>query len=154
MKGSARYFKQVILELCKDGSKIQKAECQQLISQISENNDRITKARELLMEASIDANDYKIIKKETEDRIVRLEATLNEVISKKTDSTNQVEKLVDAAIDFLKVIDNIYFVSSIENKKKIISSTFPEKWVFDGAEHRTGITNSAADIMHHQINKD
>lgn len=63
----------------KDGSKFQKTECQELICQISENNDRITKARELLMEASIDANDYKIIKKETEDRMVRLEATLNEL---------------------------------------------------------------------------
>ena len=153
LKGSAKHFKQVILEMCKDGSKFQKAECQELICQISENNNRITKARELLMEASIDANDYKIIKKETEDKIVRLEAMLNEVISKKTDSTNQVEKLIDAAIDVLKVIDTVYFVSSIETKKKIISSTFPEKWVFDGAVHRTGLTNSAAELMR-QINKE
>ena len=34
------------------------------------------------MAECIDANDYKIIKKEPENKIVRLEATLDEVISK------------------------------------------------------------------------
>jgi site-specific DNA recombinase len=153
LKGSARYFKQLILEMCKDGSEFQKTEYQKLISQISEYNDKVTKARELLLAESIDANDYKIIKKEAEDKIVRLEATLNEVKSKKTDSTNQVEKLIDTVIDVLKAIDTLYFLSSIENKKKIISSIFPEKWVFDGAQHRTGLTNAAAELMR-QINKE
>lgn len=101
----------------KDGSKFQKTECQELICQISENNDRITKARELLMEASIDANDYKIIKKETEDRMVRLEATLNELspqvlvlilhllqinkeLEQKKRSSNRSDRITKKASDF------------------------------------------------------
>lgn len=51
-----------------------------LKAQVTENNNRITKAREFLLNDSIDQSDYKLIKMEAEEKIARLEASLNEFI--------------------------------------------------------------------------
>ena len=54
----------------------QASERQQLINQLKDANKRVTKGRDLLLDGAIQADDYRIIKRECEDKICRLEAKL------------------------------------------------------------------------------
>ena len=69
--GMAEVFKEVVCDLYKDGRQLELGEKKLFISQITENNNRITKARELLLNDGLDQSEYKMIKKEAEEKIVR-----------------------------------------------------------------------------------
>ena len=103
---------------------------------LNKQNNRITKARELLLAGDIDGTDYKTIKVEAERTIMRLEANLTEIPSN-TMSINQVEEVLDRAIDKLTKLDVIYWKSDIKVQREIIGSMFPEKFTFEQLIHRT-----------------
>src|SRR5690606_26777275 len=88
---------------------------------------------DLLLAGDIEADDYRIIKSESEERINRLEAKLAATI---TDSTD-IEPLLNKAISNISQLDILYQIGSIIQKRKIISSMFPEKLTFDGFQYRT-----------------
>lgn len=62
-----------------------------------------------------------------------------------------IEGLVYKAVETLKKLDLLYIEADIKGKREIIGSTFPEKWIFQDGEHRTGKVNEAA-LLIYQIN--
>ncbi len=145
--GMSELFKEIVSDLYKDTGKHRQEERKKIISEVTENNNRITKARELLLKDNIDPEDYKLIKKESEEKILRLEAKLADFNSPSILSIN-IEGLIDKAVENLKKLDLLYINGDIEAKRKIIGSIFPEKWTFDGTEHRTGQANKAASLIY------
>ena len=99
----------------------------------------------------IDGDDFKVIKKECEDRIIRLQLELEE-LSAKVSHGLDMDLLVDEAINNLKNIHNFYSEADIEGKRYIAGIFYPEKWVFDG-EHRTTKVNDSAMLIYHINNK-
>jgi site-specific DNA recombinase len=148
--GMAEVFKEVVCDLYKDGRQLELGEKKIFISQITENNNRITKARELLLNDGLDQSEYKMIKKEAEEKIVRLEAKLNDFAANSSASLN-IEGLVYKAVENLQKLDLLYLNADIEGQRFIIGSMFPEKWTYSETGHRTGIVNQAA-LLIYQIN--
>ena len=110
---------------------------------LEEANKRLSKARELLLCGDIEADDYRTIKAESEERINRLEAKLTTSV---TDTTN-IEPLWDKAISSISQLDVLYENGTVTQKRKIIGSMFPEKLTFDGFQYRTTRINEALNLM-------
>jgi DNA invertase Pin-like site-specific DNA recombinase len=150
--GIAELYTQVVLDGYQDASRFTVDARKKLITQITDQNTRLGKARELLLLNDIDPEDYKIIKKECEARITRLEAELNELatsVTPKIDLPSIVEKAVSNMIN----LDSIYLKADISKKREIIGSMFREKLCFDGTQHRTGRPNDAASLIYLINNK-
>ncbi|MEO8111588.1 MAG: hypothetical protein ABI594_16200 [Ginsengibacter sp.] len=91
----------------------------------------MSKARELLLAEDIDVQDYRIIKAESESKINRLEVQLTASV---IDTTN-IEPLWNRAISNISQLDVLYTEGTVTQKRKIISSMFPEKSTFDGFQY-------------------
>ena len=111
--------------------------------QLDEVNKRLSKARELLLTEDIDVQDYRIIKAESESKINRLEVQLTASV---IDTTN-IEPLWNKAISNISQLDVLYTEGTVTQKRKIISSMFPEKLTFDSFQYRTTRVNEAIRLM-------
>lgn len=111
----AELFREVVCDLYKDGKQFEQDEKKNLISQITDNNNRITKARE-----------YKLIKSEAEEKIVRLEAKLTDFTSSSGTSVD-IDALVYKAIENLKKLDLLYFNADIERSEVYHRFDVPRK---------------------------
>jgi site-specific DNA recombinase len=120
-----------------------------VVSQINRLSDRLTKAREHLMNDTIDAADYRVIKLECESQIKALESQLGNYQK----SGNTGEAIINEGVKALCQIEFLYNTDDMERKRSFIGSMFPEKLWFDGHEHRTTRLNDGARIMY-QINKE
>lgn len=124
----------------------------ELVTEISENNNKLTKLRTLLLSDDIDSQDYKLMKNECDERIVRLEAELNKLKQSNTEKTD-FSALVDGALLRLNILFKLYRNGNIEEKRFIIGSTFPEKVMFFENKCRTTNMNSAARLIYLINNK-
>ena len=138
-----KLYKEVIVNRYNEKTKAQKGDIQQITLQLQEENKRLSKARELLLCGDIEAEDYRIMKSEIEARITRLEAKLTGSVN---DSEN-IEPLWDRAISNISNLDSLYENGNITQKRKIISSVFPEKLTFDGFQFRTKRVNEAIECI-------
>nr|MDQ3395614.1 recombinase family protein [Bacteroidota bacterium] len=77
----AELFKEVVSDIFKEETQYYQNERKKYISQITEQNNRLTKSRELLLTDAIDASDYKLIKSECEEKIAKLEAELKDFVT-------------------------------------------------------------------------
>jgi site-specific DNA recombinase len=96
-----------------------------------------------LLAGDIEGDDYRTIKSESEEKIHRLEAKLTAFVTETTD----IEPLLNKAISNISQLDVLYANGSITQKRRIISSMFPEKLTFDGFQYRTNRLNEAINLM-------
>ncbi len=136
-------YKEVISSTFKSKTRLQRNEVTQLSAQLDEANKRLSKARDLLLAGDIEANDYRTINSETEEKIHRLEAKLTASVTETTD----IEPLLNKVISNISQLNVLYSNGSIIQKRKIISSMFPEKLTFDGFQYRTTRVNEAIRLM-------
>ncbi|HEY0056318.1 MAG TPA: recombinase family protein [Pedobacter sp.] len=145
--GIAELYKEIITDVYKDETKFYQNERKKYISELTEQSNKITKARELLLTDAIDSNDFKIIKTECESKIEKIEAKLKD-FSKESSKNLDVESILEKAIHNLENLVYIYENGNIEEKRMIIGSTYAEKWTFDGTGHRTAKVNSAMELIY------
>jgi site-specific DNA recombinase len=138
-----KLFKEIIISVFKSKTNIQRTEAKQLSSQLEEAIKRLSKARDLLLAGDIEADDYRTIKSETEEKINRFEAKLAVSVKDTTD----IEPLLNTAISNISQLDVLYTKGSVTQKRRIIGSMFPEKLTFDGFEYRTTRVNEAITLM-------
>jgi site-specific DNA recombinase len=136
-------YKEVIVSVFKAKTRIAHSDIKQLNSRLDEANRRLSKARELLLIGDIDAHDYRVIKGDCEERINRLETQLTASVT----YTTNIEPLWDRAISNVSQLDVLYTEGTVTQKRKIISSMFPEKLTFDGFQYRTNRINEAINLM-------
>ena len=135
--------KDVITSTYKSKERGERDEQKDLKLQLQEVNSRIVKARELLLCGDIEGDDYRAIKSECEEKINRLEAKLKAAVSFQT----TVEPLWDKAFSNIAQLDTLYKEGTVELKRKIVGSMFPENIVFDGCQHRTKRLNEIINII-------
>ncbi|AZB11940.1 recombinase family protein [Chryseobacterium sp. G0162] len=112
-----------------------------IISEIETYNAKIALARDKLLAEKIEDDDYMIIKAQSKQKIEILENELHSCLV----ATRNPEKVDDRLNKALSVISNLsllYQSSSVEAKRKIISSIYPENLEFTGIEYRTTRVNS------------
>ncbi|MGM9475182.1 recombinase family protein [Pedobacter sp. GSP4] len=120
----------------------------QKLEQIAEQNKRKSRVLELLINKTISEEEYRQIKKECENAILRHEAELKE-ISEQADDDLNIEGLAELAAINLKNLPEFYATADSDIKRAIVGSIYPEKWVFDGEAHRTPETNEVFQLIYH-----
>nr|WP_262917442.1 zinc ribbon domain-containing protein [Zunongwangia pacifica] len=132
-------FKEVITSVYKSKTRDRIGNIQQLKIRLQDENNKLSKARELLLCGDIEADDYRMMKADADKKINRLEAKLTSTIT----DTQNVEPLWDKAISNLSQLGYLYETGTITQKRKIIGSVFPENLTFDGFKYRTTRVNVA-----------
>ncbi|HEY8929833.1 MAG TPA: recombinase family protein [Mucilaginibacter sp.] len=120
-----------------------------LVNQINLLTDKLSIAREHLMNEVIDAADYRIIKLDCDNKIKGLEAQLSELPKNAVTG----EDVINTAVTALSQLEILFNTDDMDRKRMVIGSMFPEKLWFDGAEHRTTRLNDGARVMY-QINSE
>ena len=134
----------IILENVFGEENRQKAtERRQVRNELDRYKQRLEKARDLLICESIEADDFKAIKKECEKAIIRLEGQWTELAM---DEVN-LQPLIGRALGLLENIDQIYSSATTDQKREIIGSMFPGKLTFDGEAFRTERINEAVRVI-------
>ncbi|WP_394339638.1 recombinase family protein [Mucilaginibacter gracilis] len=148
--GMAQLFKEIVCDVTADDQQNFEVERKRLINEISEQNNILTKIRTMLLSEDIDLQDYKIMKSQCEDKIVRLEAELKEVKANKAVETD-LSSIVDEALIRLKTLIELYDGGNTDEKRYIIGSIYQKKMIILENSDRTGDANLAAQLMY-QIN--
>ena len=136
-------YKQTITSVYNSKTKYNRSDTDVLKKKLEETNQRLTRARNLLIAGDLDADDYKRIKIETADNINRLEVQL----TSQNSSIPNVDPLLSKALSNISQLDKLYEEASTEGKRKIIGSIFPEKLTFENNEVRTTKINEALRLM-------
>lgn len=136
-------YKTAIRHVFKALTKDNKDERQQLLNAIEGLSDQIKEARRLLFSKEIEAADFRESKADYEKQIAILEARLAGVPA----SNYNIDAILDKALRNLCQLDVLYETGSMEQKRKIIGSIFPDKLIFDGEHYRTARVNEAARVI-------
>ena len=144
--GMSEVFIQTIVEEYNSKSKKQSADRKSMLKQIEELNIRLQKALIQKVDGTLDDDDYNFIKKDTHAQIERLEFDLSHL----SDQNAEISRLLKS--ELVKVINvyKYYVQGTMEEKRQIISSIFPEKLLFDGERHRTQRINEAAMLVYNR----
>ncbi|GAA4930359.1 recombinase family protein [Mucilaginibacter defluvii] len=121
----------------------------QLLIQIKDIESKLAYIRDLLASRQIEPEDFRIMKSDYTAALEKLEVKLN---AQKDDQIN-IADLLNQGIDKLLKIDCAYETGTIEEKRQIIGSMFPEKFNFEKNSLRTGRVNEAARLIY-QINNE
>jgi len=145
--GMAEVYEEVVKGLFGDATKNHQSEKKILLNEIRDANNRIIKARELLLDDGITADDYRTIKHQAEEKIIRLEAKMEELTTDNSEKID-IEGITHKAVENFKRLDLLYVNADTETKREIIGLIFSEKWHFQEGRHRTGNLTPAAEIMY------
>jgi site-specific DNA recombinase len=119
------------------------SERNRIIQQIDGLETRLKKARDKYADDEMLANDYYALKKDIEKSIRDWEKELAGLGSQ----DKGIDKLINEAMESALQIDHLYHEGTIEEKRNVIGSIFPERWVFDGLQHRITRINSIAELI-------
>lgn len=132
-------LKERLNELTKDV----RSERNKILNQIEVVNNRLKNGRVLVVDEKMDHQDFRELKEESVRLITELEAKL---ATTALDEKNYNE-MVDKGISNLSRIKTLYIQGDSAMKRQIIGSMFPEKFVFDGKQHRTTKVNEAVRLI-------
>ena len=116
----------------------------QLTEEIKGLEGKLSKARDLLLSDQIDPADYRAMKAEYEERLNRQQVKLNALISQ----PDNFEEIIKTGLDNIFRLSEIYETGTIEEKRRVISSIYPEKLTFDGDKLRTTRINEAVRLIY------
>ncbi len=149
---AAALFRSVILDVYKNEYQTTGISRKQYIDRITALNNKVTKARELLLNDDIEAADFRAVKMEAEREMMVLESKISELRSNQM-SLSDVEKTLDSAMDKLTSIDVLYSNSDHYAKRKLIGSIYPEKFTFEDLKVRTAKTGEVFNLIYLINNK-
>ncbi len=144
LESVANFYKLVVRDMFNQKNSPHNDGRKELLNDIQAQNDKLAKARKLLLEDAIDSGDYKHIKTECEAKLMSLEAKLTGF--SKPEALN-VNTCIDRALTTLSKLPTLYNESETRVKRNIIGSIYPEKLCFDGLHYRTAQMNEAARLM-------
>jgi len=142
--GISELYKTVVKDIFYQQTDFQSDGKRDLLNQIQIENDSLSKARRLLLDDSIDSNDYKNIKAECENKLLSLEAKLTGFGK----TTFDLEACLNKALTNLSRLQMTYIEGNTEEKRIIIGSIYPEKLCFDGLAYRTAQVNEVANLIY------
>ena len=139
------YIASVIQDF-KNQTRQQDMERRQLMAQLDGLNTRMQNARIQKVDGTLDDDDFQMLKKDTYSKIEQLE----ERLCKLSDKHKEIKGLLERGLKNLSGLDIRYNNGTVDEKREIISSMFPENLLFDGVEHRTPRVNAAATLIFQQ----
>lgn len=150
--GVAELFTEIVNDLYNEESASFQGHRKRLIAEITDQHNRINRARELLLNGTLSESEYTNLKLDGDQKLMKLEATLSELQTKGKPEVD-VLGIIYRALENLKKLDILYLNADIEGKRAILSSIFYEKWTFWEGKHRTPKLNETASLIHQINNK-
>jgi site-specific DNA recombinase len=144
--GIGDLFKAVVMDIFRSEHKSGNDERMNLAHQIETQEKILSAARKHFMLEEIDAEDFKAIKTECTEALRLLEGKLAE-IPNKAENLKSIEGLLDIVIGRYTDIKLHYKCSSVIEKRKLISSIYPQNLCFDGVGHRTPYMNKPLTLI-------
>ncbi len=138
-------YKQFIISEYGNMTKYHRDERNTTLAQINELNDRLNKARQKLFVEQIDPADFKLMKADCETAINELERRLVGITS---NNPKNIDNLVDKGVDNLMKLDYLYEAGTIDEKRNLIGSIFPENLTFNKTDYRTTRINEAVRLIY------
>jgi site-specific DNA recombinase len=123
-----------------------------IFDQIAIINKKLASARELLFDEKLDAEDYALMKKDSEEKVKRLEIRLSDEKLQKS-NTVSIDNMLFQAVEALSRLDCLYNDGDAMNKKAVSGSIYRERLRFDGKDYQTPKLNEAAALIYN-INKE
>lgn len=145
-------YRQVVCDILIDDIENFDIKRRELVTEISDQNNKITKLRAMLLSDEIDSQDYKVMKSECDNKVVRLEAELDKLKHINAEKTD-LGALVDGALIRLNMLFKLYKNANMEEKRFIIGSTFQKQWSISENKCRTASMNSAVLLIYLINNK-
>lgn len=139
-------YELLLLNLHETYGKQQQTGSRQILNEIKKQNDRLSNARELLLNGDIEADDFKIMKTEAEKKILQLETDLAETKSNFSTADN-LDQLMKKAVTASVQLDTLYHDGDTRQKREVVGSIYPEKLCFDGFGYRTARVNEAVRLI-------
>ncbi|WP_254561012.1 hypothetical protein [Dyadobacter diqingensis] len=141
--GRIEIFTQAITDDFKQKVKHQETDRKQILSELDSISIRMQKARIMKVDGDLEESDFKMIKEESATKTEELEKQLNSLQGR----DKEIGVLLEKALKNLSGLDLLYENGTIEEKRKILGSIFPEKLTFDGVQHRTTRINEVLNLM-------
>ena len=104
--------------------------------QVKNIEEKIIRLQDLYVEGNIEKSEYKIAK----DRYTKIHEELKSKEGDLKDKKSVIE-IYENALKKIETIENQYYESDIEGKRKIIGSIFPKKFQFENKKVRTADIN-------------
>lgn len=142
--GRPEVYKEVLNEGYKNKTHTQTEDVRKTKLQLEQNESKLAKARDLLLNSDIEASDFRVMKTEYEKSVTVLEARLANLST----STARINTHLDKAVSNLSNLDKIYEEATIRKKRDIIVSIYPEKMTFDGFDFRTTRMNEVVSLIY------
>ncbi len=118
----------------------QKSTLQQELNKLM---DRKTQLQNMLLDGKLEAEDYKELKQRIDNRIFEVRSLIDDMKQDRTALTDELKKII-------RVLPNIaewYRNSSVQDKKQLIGSIFPEKFTFEKNRVRTTSLNDVVALI-------
>ncbi|MGB5930271.1 MAG: recombinase family protein, partial [Cyclobacteriaceae bacterium] len=116
-----------------------------LIKGIEEQNEKLSKARMLLLDNAIDQEDYKAIKLACNKKLIDLESKL---ACYKTKQKKVLKPQLEKALNIALNIEKLYEEADLMRKRKLIGTIYPEKLVYANNRHRTTRVNEVFRLLY------
>ncbi|GGF42702.1 recombinase family protein [Echinicola rosea] len=140
-----KYFQKELIEILNSKLNDRGNETKSLLEKIENESNKLKKARQLLLNDKIDSDDFKEIKKEVSDSIDRLEFQLASVREK---PKRNIKEMIKSCLRVISNLGDLYAKSGLEDKQRLLSSTFSEKLVFEKNNYRTPKVNKMISLIY------
>jgi DNA invertase Pin-like site-specific DNA recombinase len=130
---SIKLFTNIVKNKIKNNQVSTKTEVEKINREISKQNQRISNARVLMLDGEIDAQEFKLMRIDIEEKITKLTLELSQAMS----NIKNIGSKVDMAVELLLNFDKHYKQSETAIKRRIASSVFPSGLVFGNSKVRT-----------------
>ncbi|MDN3586077.1 hypothetical protein QWY86_05325 [Pedobacter aquatilis] len=119
----------------------------QIREKIAKSNQKIERARELMLDGEITPAEHRKVKEEVGSTVVSLECHLRYLNVQKS-TPNQVKNLAEKAVRLLCELDKLFEICNIDAKRLLIGTFFPEKLTFSEGRCRTLKVNRVAKLIY------
>jgi site-specific DNA recombinase len=141
--GRIEIYTAAIVNDFKGRSKLQDQERKNLVAELERTNKRLQNARIMKVDGDLADDDFRILKTDCNNRIEELEKKLSQLSNK----NSEINALLEQSLPKLSKLDVLFENGSVEDRRRIISSMFPENLLFDGKAYRTPRINEGANLI-------
>ena len=145
--GRIELYTAAIVNDFKGRSKLQDQERKNLVAELERTNKRLQNARMMKVDGDLADDDFRILKTDCNNRIEELEKKLSQLSNK----NSEINALLEQSLLKLSKLDVLYENGSVEDRRRIISSMFPENLHFDGKAYRTPRINEGVNLIYQKM---
>ncbi len=130
---SANLFAAILKDKLKEKDKNSKVEIEIINKEIQKQKQRLANAKDMMLDGEFTSNEYKEMRNQIEEKITRLTLELSSL----NKGLLNLEKQISGCVELLVNLENYYEQRDTATKRRILSSIFPEKLIFDKQKVRT-----------------